>query len=100
MTSVYAINKGVGKPIVFRGLKGQWISWFWGGLLLLLLCFALCYIAGVALIVCLVLVAIGGIGLFYTVYKLNKSYGEHGFMKQMAARMTPKRIACDQLFCK
>jgi hypothetical protein len=100
MNSVYAINKGVGKPIVFKGLKGQWIGWLCGGLLMLLLLFALCYIAGAALFICVAFVVIAGAILFYLVYKLNKQYGEHGLMKGMAARVTPKRIVCDQLFCK
>lgn len=100
MNSVYQINKGVGKPIVFKGLKGQWITWLCGGLLLLLLLFALCYVAGAPLILCLALVATGGASLFYFVYKYNNRYGEHGFMKKMALRVTPKRIVCDQQFCK
>lgn len=100
MNSVYQINKGVGKPIVFKGLKGQWISWLCGGLVALLLVFALCYIAGTPLIFCLALVATGGACLFYFVYKYNNRYGEHGLMKTMALRVTPKRIVCDQLFYK
>jgi hypothetical protein len=100
MNSVYVINKGIGKPIVFRGLKGQWISWLCSGLLILLLLFALCYIAGAPLIICLLFISMAGALLFYLVYKYNSKYGEHGLMKQMAHRVTPKRILCDQLFCK
>ena len=100
MNSVYQINKGVGKPIVFKGLKGQWIGWLCGGLIVLLLIFALCYIAGAPLIFCMAFIAIGGVALFYFVYKCNNKYGEHGLMKKMAALVTPKRIVCDQLFCK
>jgi uncharacterized integral membrane protein len=100
MNSVYQVNKGVGKPIVFKGLKGKWITWLCVGLLMLLLLFALCYIAGAPLIFCVALVATGGVALFYFVYKYNNKYGEHGLMKKMAARVTPKRIVCDQLFCK
>ncbi len=100
MNSVYQINKGVGKPIVFKGLKGQWIAWLCGGLLILLLLFALCYIAGMALVVCVAFVVLAGAMLFYMVYKFNNKYGEHGLMKEMAKRVTPKRIVCDQLFCK
>lgn len=100
MNSVYAINKGVAKPIVFKGLKGQWISWLCGGLLILLLLFALCYIAGAALVVCVVFVVLAGAVLFYVVYQFNKKYGEYGLMKEMAARVTSKRIVCDQLFCR
>jgi hypothetical protein len=60
--------------------------------------FALCYIAGAALIVCVAFIVLAGALLFYVVYKYNVKYGEHGLMKEMAARVTPKRIVCDQLF--
>jgi hypothetical protein len=36
MASVYQINKGVGKPIVFRGLKAQYIAYLAVGLVVLL----------------------------------------------------------------
>ncbi len=100
MNSVYQINRGVGKPIVFKGLKGQWIAWLCGGLLGLLLLFAICHIAGAGLFVCVAFIALAGAMLFYLVYKYNGKYGEHGWMKEMAAHVTPKRIVCDQLFCK
>ncbi|MES2006372.1 MAG: DUF4133 domain-containing protein [Bacteroidota bacterium] len=100
MNSVYQINKGVGKPIVFKGLKGQWIGWLCGGLLMLLLVFALCYISGVSLSVCVAFVAIAGALLFYIVYNYNNKYGEYGLLKEIATRVTPKRIVCDKLFCQ
>jgi len=96
--SVYSINKGVGKQIVFRGLKGQYIWWLGIGIAGLLVLFAMLYIMGVPLVVCIALVAVLGSGLFYQVYKLNKRYGEHGWMKEMARRSVPKWICCDQLF--
>jgi hypothetical protein len=100
MNSVYQINKGVGKPIVFKGLKGQWIVWLCAGLLLLLLLFALFYIAGFSLAICIGCVLIFGALLFYVVYTYNSRYGEHGLMKELARRSLPKRIVCDQMFDK
>lgn len=98
MSSVYHINKGVGKPVVFRGLKGQFIWWLALGLGLLLVVFALLYIAGTPIAICMGLVlGLGGL-LFRIVYQLNHRYGEHGMMKQLAHKATPKWIRCNQLF--
>ncbi len=92
MSSVYEINKGIGKPIVFRGLKAQWIWWLGGGIAVLLLLFAVMYIIGVNLIVCVLLIGVLGSGLFVIVYRLSKRYGEHGLMKEMARKSVPKGL--------
>lgn len=98
MSSVYQINKGVNKPVVFRGLRGQYIWWLAIGLGVLLVLFALLYIIGVSLYLCAALVIVSGCLLFYYVYRLNHQYGEHGLMKRLAQRTIPKWIYCDQLF--
>ncbi len=100
MTNVYSINKGVNRPVVFRGLKAQYIWWLAGGLLCALLLFAVLYIVGVPMIVCALLVGVSITLHVMRVYRLNRLYGEHGWMKQQAKRVTPKRIYCDQLFAK
>lgn len=100
MNSIYMINKGVNKPVAFRGLQSQYI-WYLGiGIVLLLLLFALLYIVGVALPVCVIVVGAGGVLLFYYVYSFNNRYGMHGWMKRMARTATPKFIYCDQLFTR
>ncbi len=98
MSSVYQINKGVNKPVVFRGLKAQYIWWLAIGLSGLLVFFALMYIAGVSIYSCALFVLLSGCLLFYYVYRLNNRYGEHGMMKRVAQKATPKWINCDQLF--
>lgn len=98
MSSVYPIHKGVGKPVVFRGLKGQYIWWLAIGLGFLLVVFALLYIAGTPVAVGMGLVLVAGGILFRSVYRLNDQYGEHGMMKRLAHKATPKRIRCNQLF--
>ena len=92
MSSVYAINKGVGKPIVFKGLQAQWIWWLGGGIAALLLLFALMYILGVNLIICVVVIIGSGALLFIGVYRLSRKYGEHGLMKEMARKSVPKAL--------
>lgn len=92
MSSVYHINKGINKPVEFRGLKAQYIWWLGIGLCFLLLLFALMYICGVPVFISLLLIAILGTILFRYVYKLSRTHGEHGLMKKMAARSIPKSI--------
>jgi hypothetical protein len=93
--SVYTLNKGVNKPIEFRGLKAQYIWYLGGGLLLLLILFAVLYISGVSPFVCLGLILIMGTGLFLFVYRLSHRYGPYGMMKAMAKRSIPRRIKID-----
>jgi hypothetical protein len=90
--SVYKINKGINKPIEFKGLKAQYI-WYLGiGLIVLLILFAVLYIVGVNTYVCLVLILIAGAILFIRVTKLSNKYGEHGMMKKVASQGVPRII--------
>ena len=41
--SVYQINKGINKPIEFKGLKAQYIWYLGGGLVALLILFAISF---------------------------------------------------------
>lgn len=89
MSSVYQINKGINKPIEFKGLKAQYIWYLGGGVVILLILFAVLYICGVNPFVCLGVIGISGTGLFMYVYKLSRTYGEHGVMKKMARKGVP-----------
>ena len=90
--SVYKVNKGINKPIEFRGLKAQYIWWLGGGLVILLILFAILYVIGVNTFFCVGLIVILGTGLFMQVYTLSNKYGEHGMMKDIAKRAVPKII--------
>ncbi|MDQ8051921.1 MAG: DUF4133 domain-containing protein [Pedobacter sp.] len=92
MGSVYQINKGVSRPIEFKGLKGQYIAILAGGLVFLLALFAVLYISGVPLYFVLVLVLGLGLGLFYSVFRLCKRFGVHGLSKYLAKRGIPSHI--------
>lgn len=92
MSSVYQVNKGINKPVVFNGLKAQWIWWLGGGVVMLLLLFAVLYITGVPLVVCVVLVVGLGVLLFSLVYKFSNKYGEHGLMKEIAGKSVPEGL--------
>lgn len=93
-TSVYNINKGINKPIEFKGLKAQYIAYLAIGLIGLLILFAVLYIIGVNMFVCLGLTAILGTGLFMSVYRLSDKYGQYGLLKKMAMRSIPDFIKC------
>ena len=90
--SVYKINKGINKPIEFKGLKAQYIWYLGGGLVILLILFAVLYIIGVNTFICVGLIAILGGVLFTWVYGISNKYGEHGMMKKIAKRGIPSFI--------
>jgi hypothetical protein len=91
-TSVYQINKGINKPIEFKGLKAQYIWYLGGGLLGLLILFAVLYICGVNPFFCLAIILISGTGLFMHIYKLSHKHGQHGMMKAIAKRSIPSVV--------
>ena len=63
----YPINKGIGRPVEFKGLKAQYLFLFAGGF-------------GV----------VSASSLVWLTFRLNAKYGEHGLMKLGAARMRPR----------
>lgn len=89
-TSIYHINKGINQSITFKGLRAQYIWYFAGMVIILLLAFAVFYIAGVSIWLCLVI--IGSLGAFgcFKIFNYSHKYGEHGLMKELARRTLPK----------
>ncbi|MET4083906.1 fatty acid desaturase [Pedobacter sp. UYP30] len=92
MSSIYHINKGVSKPIEFKGLKAQYIAYLAIGLVLLLIGFAILYIIGLSLFLVLPLIFGLGATLFFTVFRLSHRFGEHGLSKFLAKRSLPKSL--------
>jgi len=89
MSSVYQINKGINKPIEFKGLKAQYIAYLAVGLLVLLILFAVMFIAGVSTFIALPIIVIAGSLLFSWVFRYSNKYGVHGLMKEAAWRKCP-----------
>jgi Flp pilus assembly protein TadB len=89
MASVYQINKGVSKPITFKGLKAQYIAYLAIGLVSLLITFAVLYVLGASLFVILPLIFILGATLFLTVTRLSHRFGQHGLSKFLARGRLP-----------
>ena len=94
-TSVYRINKGINKPIEFKGLKAQYIGYLAGGLVVLLVLFAILYIIGINMFICLGLIGSLGTWLFLHVFQLSNRYGQYGLMKRAAKRKIPFVITCN-----
>lgn len=89
MATIYKINKGINKPIQFKGLKAQYITYLGIGMVVLLILFASLYIIGVNLYLCILIVGSLGLGLFMTVIRLSHKYGEHGLLKRLARKYIP-----------
>ncbi len=92
MNSIYHINKGINKPIEFKGLKAQYIGYLAVGLVFLLVLFAVLYISGLNLFFCLMLIMVLGTGLFFSVLRLSHTYGQYGLMKRLARNSIPSTI--------
>ena len=50
--SEYPVNRGIGKPVEFKGLKSQYLFIFAGGLLAVFVVFIILFMAGVNQWVC------------------------------------------------
>jgi hypothetical protein len=89
---VYRINKGINKPIEFKGLKAQYIWYLGGGIITLMIGFAIMYITGVNSYLCVAVILAAGSALFFYVYRLSNRYGEHGLKKKIAKKYIPKVV--------
>ncbi|GAB3307690.1 DUF4133 domain-containing protein [Hymenobacter tenuis] len=90
--SQYPLNKGINKPVEFKGLLGQYIFYLLGGLGGVFLFFIGIYVAGVNTYLAVALAL--GLGFAWTtrVFQLNARYGEHGAMKLRARQRQPRLI--------
>ena len=88
----YPINKGIGRPVEFKGLKAQYLFIFCGGLLALFVLFVILYMVGIDQWVCVGFGVASSSVLVWQTFALNARYGEHGLMKLGAARMRPRHV--------
>lgn len=89
MATIYDINKGINRSIEFKGFKAQYIIYLAVGLVGLLVMFAILYIIGLNMYVCLGIILPAGVGLFITAQGFSKKYGQHGLLKRLAQRQLP-----------
>jgi hypothetical protein len=88
----YTINKGINKPIEFKGLKAQYIGYLGGGLIILLVLFAILYLIGLTVYLCITVILGLGSLLFYKVFGFSHQYGQHGLMKRNVKRYVPTHL--------
>lgn len=88
----FYINKGIGRPAEFKGLKSQYLFIFAGGLLSIFIVFVIMYMIGIPQMFC---IGFGGAcagTLVWATFHLNEKYGEHGLMKLQASKNHPRYI--------
>ena len=88
----YPINKGIGRPVEFKGLKAQYLFIFAGGLLAAFILFVILYMAGAGQWLCIGFGAVSASATVWLTFRLNAKYGEHGLMKLGAARSHPRYL--------
>lgn len=89
----YPINKGVGRPIEFKGLKAQYLFFFAGGLVSVFLAVVILYMAGVNNLICLSFALVSGSLIVWLTFRMNARYGEHGLMKMLAEKRHPRYLS-------
>lgn len=88
----FPINRGIGRPVEFKGLKSQYLFIFAGGLLSIFVVFVVMYMAGINQWICIAFgVSCASILVWFT-FSLNDKYGTHGLMKLTARKNHPKYI--------
>jgi hypothetical protein len=88
--SIYQINKGINKSIELRGLKAQYIWYFGGMVIILMIVFAILYILGAGAIIAIGVIGTGGVLMSMRIFEMSRKYGEHGMMKSLAKRQVPR----------
>lgn len=88
----YAVNKGIGRSVEYKGLKAQYLFIFAGGLLALFVVFVIIYIAGVSQWICIGFGVTAASALVWLTFHLNAKYGQYGLMKLAAVKYHPRYI--------
>jgi hypothetical protein len=88
----FSINKGIGRPAEFKGLKAQYLFIFAGGLLSGFVVFVIMYMVGIPQMFCIAFGALSAGTLAWGAFYLNDKYGEHGLMKLQSSKKHPRYI--------
>ena len=88
----YAINKGIGRSVEYKGLKAQYLFIFAGGLLALFVVYVIMYISGVSQWFCIGFGVTAASALVWLTFHLNAKYGQYGLMKLGAVKYRPRYI--------
>lgn len=88
----YAINKGIGRSVEYKGLKAQYLFIFAGGLFALFVVYLIMYISGVSQWFCIGFGVTAASALVWLTFHLNAKYGQYGLMKLTAVKYHPRYI--------
>jgi len=88
----YPVNRGIGRPVEFKGLRSQYLFIFAGGLLSLFVVFVVMYMAGINQWFCIGFGVVAASVLVYLTFHLNDKYGTYGLMKLLARKNHPRYI--------
>lgn len=88
----YAINKGIGRSVEYKGLKAQYLFIFAGGLLALFVVYVIMYISSVSQWFCIGFGVTAASALVWLTFHLNAKYGQYGLMKLTAVKYHPRYI--------
>ena len=69
--SEYPVNRGIGKPVEFKGLKSQYLFIFCGGLLAVFVVFIVLFMAGVNQWLCIGFIVSASLLLVWQTFRLN-----------------------------
>lgn len=89
----FNINKGIGRPAEFKGLKAQYLFIFVGGLLAVFIITVIIHMIGVPQMICVGFGIVSGSVLVWGTFHLNGKYGRHGLMKVQATKNHPRYIS-------
>ncbi|HEY4062368.1 MAG TPA: DUF4133 domain-containing protein [Puia sp.] len=92
--TIYSINRGINRPLQFRGLKAQYILYAGGMVLGNLLLYAILFISGLSSWVCLPLCGGLGVAGIGWCFRCSRIYGEFGWRKKRIAAMVPTVLRC------
>jgi hypothetical protein len=89
----FNVNKGIGRPAEFKGLKAQYLFIFVGGLLAVFVVTVVIYMIGLPQMICVGFGATSGSILVWATFHLNGKYGQFGLMKLQATKNHPRYIS-------
>lgn len=92
MQQVFDIQRGINRPMEFKGIRAQYLLYLVLGLITLLMLFAILYLAGCSIYFILPVTGTLGTALFYYVTRYSKKYATYGLMKAAAYRKLPKAM--------
>ena len=87
----YPVNKGIGRPVEFKGLKSQYLFIFCGGLLAVFVVFVILYMAGVNQWVCIGFGVAAATLLVWLTFRLTPGTART-LMKAAARRRHPRYV--------